>query len=581
LYIPIYFQTYWWYNYPPVGPSDTIVRFIRGCVDEDGGIGNYQDATSYLETVFYAISSFIFLNRASEIPSKTIQYILDKQSASGGFGETSEYANLFNTFYAIMCLSNTGGINTDIKRKTSKYLDHIRQNNFSDHGVGTANVTQLYWYVLISNCLKRDISIEKDRILQFIDDCFDENEKLFAVIPHGEPTLQNTFEAITVYKELFSLNKLDIDVISGAILKKKAGRQFYDDMFHEATLSSTMWAMGGLNILDKLSLYDHVDVLHYAIEKAKSSNSLFDIYCCIMIITSLIYSPGLINDTSQILLEDSNNKITERIYQLNQRIERSGYDKSLVDYRGLLDVSQFSALKGMSFLQIILSKEFSRFYEIERYGDGVLAMYYPMTRMVRECITPRSFKITKVKLRGVFSSGGDLENVAYEQEVLDDYCRQNNIINYFPYNDITEEELMSVLAEDTTIFYYSGHSAEGSLQLRNSKIEIGKVLDSLIASGCSIAILNCCDTYEYVKQYFLDNPTLNDSLNVVCTISEVIDKQAILFIKYFLYYLELSLPISEALRLTRHDLYVELGGLGDTWYSYLLFGNPFTIAFFG
>src|SRR5207249_411488 len=138
---------------------------------------------------------------------------------------------------------------------------------------------------------------------------------------------------------------------------------------------------------------------------------------------------------------------------------------------------------------------------------------------------------------------------------------------------------LALMRDETNIFYYSGHSAKGALQLRDSSIQIGKVLDLLIQSGCSIAILNCCGTYESVKQYFLENSSLCDSLNVICTISEVIDRQAMLFIRYFLYYLELSLPISEALRLTRNDLYVDLDGLGDTWYSYLLFGNPFTIAF--
>jgi len=55
------------------------------------------------------------------------------------------------------------------------------------------------------------------------------------------------------------------------------------------------------------------------------------------------------------------------------------------------------------------------------------------------------------------------------------------------------------------------------------------------------------------------------------------DEQAMVFMISLFRYLELGYPISEAVRSTKLDLFIEYKGLGNTWWSYLLFGNPYTI----
>ena len=180
---------------------------------------------------------------------------------------------------------------------------------------------------------------------------------------------------------------------------------------------------------------------------------------------------------------------------------------------------------------------------------------------------------------GVFDTENNLLYSRQEDQILDKYCRDNNLFKYLALiGDVaTYENVQESLNDNCHIFYYSGHCHDGALYFSWESVRIEDVLTSLVDHNCSIIILNCCNSYEYIKKYYEEHRYLNSSLNVICTINDVSDEQAMMFMTLLFRYLELGYPISEAIRTTKQDLFIEYKGQGNTWWSYLLFGNPYTM----
>jgi prenyltransferase beta subunit len=581
MYIPIYLRPYSWYQYPNY-KSDSLVEFIISCCNEDGGIGNYTDSVSYLETVFYAITSLSLLDKMHAMARGIVDYILGKEAKNGGFGETSKSANLFNTFYSTIALKIMSAITPAIRKRTVSYLVETQVKTcFVSHHVGVCNITSLYWFTNTAKCLAFDISDHKDFIVSFVKECYVAEVNLFAAIPNGIATLQNTYEALTILRELSALDIVDIDALHIAIFARKNRSLYTDEMLQDVTLSSTMWAIGSLSIINRIEILEQADTLSSAVTILGNTNTLYEKFCCLTIIANITYNIGQIKYKNTLLLTEVDDmNLLNTLSAEEIRIQKLGYDKSQFDLTEVLPSTSLTISRDSIFVQILLQEQCNHLFELEKLGDRPLALEFPFSRVNKECISPRIINTKKLRVLGVLKCDDVLHNDSSEAKVLESFFKNSSVFKYraLKGHDASKTNVEREIENGVDIFYFSGHSDGESLYVYSDAIRLDSIFIQLEDNGCSLAILNCCNTYRFVKHYYIDrNQAVSESMNVVSAILGVVDYQAALFMTYFLHYLELSFPISEALRLTKNDMWLNFNGLGDTWYNYILFGNPYTI----
>lgn len=587
MYLPIYAKPLWWYRYPKVPNKDEIVRKILACRNTDGGFGNYPQNPSYLETLFYASVALSLLNETNNVGEDTIQHILNSHREDGGFGEQrSSQSNLFNTFYAVISLKVLDRIDSNVREKVIQYLRTkiVHDDGIYEKRLGFVNTTSLFWVNAITQSLVYRSNELHDKMVSFCMSCYNEEISLFSAVPNGLPTIQNTYECLVILKECSALNLVDSNRIYNSIIHRKKGSLFLDDLLGYYTFSTSMWAISSLKLIGHLSDFENADVYSFATDIFRSTNApVYETFCAVCVMTNVYYVGGRIRtDRTQLSSETGETESFDNIKVLINKMQRSGLDYSEYDFSKALLHSKSSEIRiTNSFLQILLHKDANRIYEIEVDENSglVLSLIAPISRVTGECISTRTITSNRIRLLGVFDAEDNLHYSKREVEIMKKYCKNNNVYKYSSLvgEESTFSNLLEHLYESVHIFYYSGHCHNGHLHFSGQEVKIDDVLDALVENHCSIVILNCCNSYEYIRNYYEMRKYLNNSLNVICTLNDVSDEQAMVFMTSLFRYLELGYPISEAVRSTKYDLFIEYKGYGNTWWSYLLFGNPYTI----
>jgi prenyltransferase beta subunit len=566
--------------------KDKVVSNILACKNSDGGFGNYPQNPSYLETLFYASVALSLLDETSAVKEDTIKYILEAHFADGGFGEQgSMCSNLFNTFYAVISLKVFNRINSSIRDDVIRYLDAkiIHDDEIYDEHVGMMNSTSMFWVAGICQSLSFRNLVLRDKMVSFCMSCFNDEAGLFSAVPNGIPTIQNTYECLVILKEYSALNLINETIVYEAIMKRKKEAFFLDDLLKYHTFSTSMWAILCLNVLGCLNKLENADVLSFAAATFTNSHSIYDSFCAVNVITNIIYNSGSIRtEKSFIQRELGTTASFKTLKSLINNMQRSGIDYLDYDFILLLSQSKAEDIKTSdSFMQISLNEGANRLYEIEvdENSGMVLSLIIPISRVTGECISKHIISANKVKLLGVFDTESNLLFSRQEEQILDKYCKDNKLYKYTALvgQEAEFENIKSKINKNYHIFYYSGHCQNGNLCFAGREVKIDDVIDVLVENHCAIVILNSCNSYEHIKNYYNKHKYINTSLNVICTLNDISDEQAMTFMTSLFRYLELGYPISEAVRSTKFDLYIEYKGLGNIWWSYLLFGNPYTI----
>ncbi|MFH2059655.1 MAG: prenyltransferase/squalene oxidase repeat-containing protein [Pseudomonadota bacterium] len=583
MYIPTHIEAFWWYRYQEISNNKGLIEFIINCQNSDGGIANYNNSVAYLETTFFAIVGLTILGYTERVTDKTISYIKSKENPTGGFGETSSSnPNLFNTFYATICLNLTGNLTHEIRERTLAYINKniIHKNGIYDSHHDFPSVMAVYWTVMTLKALSVDIYQYKKAIIDFLMECY--NHGLFSPTPNSIPTIQHTFEALVVLRELSSIDLVNSNDVSDAIIKRKRGALYYDDLLKKYSFSSSMWALSSLNIIGKLDKLSNFDVLHFTTEIFNNQKSMYDIYCSANILSNMLYEPGQINlNRHSMLSETGPTSSLNNVKDMSIKLLRSGIDLSVFDFSYLLKQTVFNNPLYDNFIQIILSEDDNHIYEIEFVNGKPFCLLNAISRVSKECISIRTLPRGKIKLLGVFNPTEDLQYSDTEASIIRNYCQDNQLVSCETLigDNVKYNELIGNIKKQCHIFYYSGHTQDGYILTKDKKISIEELLTALCNNNCYIAIFNSCNTYSDVKAFYIKNPAASDNFNVISCISEISDEYAKSFIIYFLYYLELGIPISESLRLAKKDIFILTKSLGSTWWSYLLFGNPYTIIY--
>lgn len=585
LYLPIYLQAVWWYKFPRIKGEKEISQFIINCKNADGGYGNYIDSTSYLENVFYAIVTFSLINRLDYIQQDTINYINCCKCDDGGFGEPhTNSSSVFNTYYATISLKKLNRIDCGLRKELVKYVESlIIDNKIIDNHVGLLNTTTLYWVSSIMQCIAYKNEKLQEWIVSFCMNCLDDEKGLFAPFPSGIGTIQNTFECLSILKQYSSLRIVDEEKIYDRIMHLKRNMMYFDNITNNCSLSATMWAIESLSIINKINSLEQADVFSLLSLVFNRRFSVYDLFCATSILVCIFYENGVVNMENSILINESGkSELNNKIRKISDKLLRSGYDSTSYDFMGLIrhNVDTIKIV-GQNFYQIQMNFDDDRIYEIEYsdFSNSILSLMVPMTRVTNECINKKVINAKKVKLIGIFDSNNNLLHSRDEESYISNYCKNSNFYSYIALKgeNATKDSIYSYIESRQDIFYISGHCYEGYLKFYDSEIEIGDLINKLLDSHCEIIIFNCCDTYAYIKKYLRSHPQTIENVNIICTLNDVNDEQASAFIISFFNYLELSFPISEAVRLAKYELYLKSNGLGDTWLSYILFGNPFTL----
>jgi len=583
MYIPLHLKPYWWYKYAPLKEKNAILDLVKKCTKKSGGITNGNNKTEYLETVFYAIVLLGLIDSSKIIEEKTVNFILDKEKEDGGFADSCKHKpTLFNTFYAISSLCILDKITPQIRKNTIRYLEDkiIKKDGIYDTHHLQMSTTSIYWTLIIMKCLMYDVFGKRNYLVDYCMKCYDNKSKLFSPFPEAIPTIQNTFEAIVILKELSALALIDCEETYKAIIARKRQHLYFDDLLKRETFSSSMWAIGCLNLINKLDELENVEVLTHVKNVFRNPNTIFDVFCAANIFVNMQYKNGLVDINNTIVIGEK--ELTSSMVEIDKvtkKLKGSGMDLSLYDYTYLLKKTKYETSHKNEFLQIILNEKTNRYYEIEYSNQSVIGTQKAISRVNKETIIKRIMSKEKVKVCGVFDPKNNLNYSNEEYEVVEQYCKDNLFVrsDLFRGKDATSINLDSCLSNCYNVFYYSGHSDDGYLCFADTGYEIRDLFQKLINNNCHIAILNSCKTFGYVKNFFLETTATSDNFNVICSICDVQDEMGKWFLITFLYYLELGLPISEALRYTKKDLSVKTGKLGLSWWSYLLFGNPYTI----
>lgn len=585
MYLPVYLQAIWWYKFPEIKERKQISNFIKSCKNIDGGYGNYTNSTSYLENVFYAIVTYSLINELDCVQSDTINYIKSCKCDDGGFGEPhTNSSNVFNTFYATISLKKLNYIDCELRKDLVRYVDSLIVNNrIYDNHLKVVNTTTLYWVACIMQCIVYKNENLYDGIVSFCLDCYDKEKGLFAPFPSGIGTIQNTYECLSILKQCSSLKTVDADKIYSSIIDLKRGAMYLDTITNKPTISTTMWAIECLSILNKINTLEQSDVFNLLSMVFSKRSSLYDLFCSTAILVCLFYENGIVDmDNTVLITEAGKSDLNDRIRRISDRLLRAGYDSTSYDFMQLIrENANTMNITGERFYQIQMDFENDRIYEIEfnNLTNSMLSLTVPMTRVASECINIKIINAKKVKLMGIFDSSNNLLYSRDEESYIANYCKNSNFYNYIALKGeaATKDRIFHYIEKRQDIFYISGHCNCGYIKFYDTEIEVGELINKLLNSHCSIIIFNCCDTYFYIKKYLKDHPQISENINIICTLNDVNDEQASSFIISFFHYLELCFPISEAVRLAKYELYLKSNGLGDTWLSYILFGNPFTL----
>ena len=581
MYIPTHLEAFWWYRYYEIANKSDVIDYIFECQNSNGGIANYINGTDYLETTFFAIVALTILNAPQTINHKTLSYIKLKENSEGGFGESSSNKpNLFNTFYATICLKLTENLEPDIRERTINYINKfiIHQDGFYELHNGYPSTTALYWALLTLKTLSVDIFEYKECITTFLFNCY--HKGLFSPTPDGMPTIQNTFESLVILKELSSVGIFNVNEIFDSIISRKKEALYYDDLLKMHTISSSMWAVSSLNIIGMLDRFNNFDLLHFVSELLVKKNSLYDIYCSINIISNMLYEVGQINlKKHNVLSENGYSKSIDIINDISLKLLKSGLEVSTYDFMYKCKQYTIDTQLYCNFVQIILSDDDFRIYEVEFVDNKPFSLINALSRVSKECISIRLIPRDRLKMLGIFNPTKDLIYSEDEIKIVRDYCKNNLILsfNLISGDDAKYKNILNAITNQYHIFYYSGHSQESCIFTNDQKILIEDLLLTLYNNNCFVAFFNSCNTYADVKKFYLNHPAISDNFNVICCISDISDDLGKWFLIYFLYYFELGIPISESLRLAKKDLFLISKSLGSSWWSYILFGNPYTV----
>ena len=352
-------QAVWWYKFPQIKDKKEISNFINNCKNEDGGYGNYINSITYLENVFYAIVTYSLINQLDHVQQDTINYIRCCKCDDGGFGEPhTNSSNVFNTYYATISLKKLNCIDCGLRKDLVRYVEAlIKDNKIIDNHIGVFNTTTLYWVSSIMQCIAYKNEELQEWIVTFCKDCFDNEKGLFAPFPSGIGTIQNTFECLSILKQYSSLKIVDTEKIYNNIMSLKRDAMYLDTMTNECSLSTTMWAIESLSILNKINSLEQADVFGLLSLVFNKRFSLYDLFCATSILVCIFYENGVVNMDSTILITESGkSELNNKIRKISDKLLRSGYDSTSYDFMQLIkDNVDTIEIVGQNFYQILMN----------------------------------------------------------------------------------------------------------------------------------------------------------------------------------------------------------------------------------
>ncbi len=279
----------------------------------DYGFSNILGGSSDVQSTYYALSSLKRLGLPNPTffdEHKTLSFILNCSNADGGFdltpepNENSDFKSGWAAMKSIDILKNgslTESEFSDISDATLRYYDwlHFFQGKNSLFGSTTieANyygISALYNYDpnIFTEFINKEIMNKEilDNITKFVDRCYNKYEGGFASTPEENATLYATFCGVNIYKQLFPFtNKWPDEYEIGNITNYLVDLQNPDGGFsigqdvdavlsmygafyqvflylinpNISTIESTYWALNSLDIINRLSYIDHINLTHW------------------------------------------------------------------------------------------------------------------------------------------------------------------------------------------------------------------------------------------------------------------------------------------------------------------------------
>ncbi len=191
------------------------INWLKSLQRLDGGFWKGTGtAQSNIDSTYFAVNALIELGGLDKIDkidkNKLIKFVLSCQHPNGGFGHLpNQQPYPQYTYNAIFLLRIFGKLDEIDKQKQQKHINWLKSLQQDDGGFGSgikqeqSQINPTYYAVKTLMELGVSNQIDKKRLVEFILSCQHQHPKGgFGQFPNQEPTVQYTYQAIVLLREL-------------------------------------------------------------------------------------------------------------------------------------------------------------------------------------------------------------------------------------------------------------------------------------------------------------------------------------------------------------------------------------------
>jgi hypothetical protein len=552
-----------WHRLKPLLLSSEI-DFILSCQNINGGFSNMPHNQSYLETCYYSLVCLGLTQSEHLCNSNILNYILAHYCSDGGFADQPGYknSNIFNSFYAVVCLSMLDSLVYVKSDRTVKYfLNKLNSNGgFVEENNGPPSLIHTYWSILSLELLNASNTINKDQIRKFVLSCRTTNG-LYSNYPNSQfGYLEYTGYALILNSVLSLDINFNADPLLDVINQRKIDNGYSSYYKDDHNFSDTFWGLYLTRTFDCKATYDR---LFLRIDGL----NVWQVY--ISLILRLLYdSQRVIPNYYHILKLNSKSNITRLGYQ-SLRLDSSFQDVQFLGFElyKSLNLNEKRILKENIDSGILLDIDpdiLNITWENILIGNSLLQLMFPVAR-ANKCKTNEDYINLKVCL---IIYDPKLTSSVLEQKACKSLLEKYYIdVVLKSYDEI---EISTELKRNNyQLIHLTGHCSEDGILNKEKGLKLIDIIDNLyIIEFSGLFICNICnvntDSLYYFKKAEYTIVSFCGLLNGLVGYDFIIE--------VFSYMLSKN-NIGESIRLAKIKLLFS-NKENLSYLNYLLWGNP-------
>jgi hypothetical protein len=538
--------------------------YILGCQDVNGGFANWPGSQTYLETCYYCLVSLGLCGCEKLCRSNIKDFVLSHRCVDGGFTDQpgGRVSNLFNTFYALVCLSMLDMLGAFDKSRTLKFLLSKRRDDggFSEHIEDPSSVIHAFWALVALDSLGSAHVVNRRGMKEFLMSCQTDSALFGNYAGSRYGYVEYTAYAAILDSVLDLDMKFDTPRLRTEVERRRVRSGYSSHYAGDCNLSDTFWTLylgRALNLLAKKPA-----------RVVMPTGGAWEIF--LKLITRLMFNTERAISNKFITYRISPDESRQKYIAVSLADADKGRTSSL-EYVGFelykaLPLETKRRLKSNSNSGALLSLGDGFLHlpwEFLLCGSSMLCLSRPLARANR-CGAKRRYLDCKCCL---LVHDESLISSAYEQKVLGEMLRAAGIavttkrFDEFSLRDIKRQY---------DIIHITGHAENGVLSGSSDSVDVVSLVDHLGDQRFSgLLVCNTCSTGEDILL-----ACKRAEFTILMYTGLLEGRIGYEYVREVYEYLLARNNIAESVRLARvRSFQLTHSGRGG-WIGYQLWGNP-------